>query len=142
MMLGTSEIKCQYNFIYIMTEHNGVFISVIHKSIISNQGGLVKNRNNAQSSHPALFTHPFRLCLPPRLFLPLLAPYLTLLLSPWFLPQQNYRGVLVVTSVFLQPGISTGQHSVRTLHSLCLPCSSHAHLRACFLPFCSGIHPD
>lgn len=55
---------------------------------------------------------------------------------------QSYRGLLVVKSVFLQPGISTGQHSVRTPHSLCLPCNSHARVRACCLHYHSRNDPD
>lgn len=72
------------------------------------------------------------------------APFLPLplLLSPPSLPQQNYRGLLVVKSVFLQPGISTGQHSVRTLHSLWLPYNSHAHVGARCLRCYSWNDPD
>lgn len=82
----------------------------------------VKNGNNPQSSLPVVLFEPFQTL---RVSLPLsLAPSFSLCTpssSPPSLPQQSHRGLLVVKSVFLQPGISTGQHSVRTLHSLCLP---------------------
>lgn len=121
-------------------------------SEVLNQGRHVRNCSNPQSPLPAHFwaililtTLFSSLSFPLYLRLSPLSPFsspLTQLLSPPSLPQQNYRGLLVVKSVFLQPGISTGQHSVRTLHSLCLPNNSHAHVRARCLRSCSWNDPD
>lgn len=93
----------------------------------------VINTSNPQAPLPVVFraipTLPasFPLPLSPPLHSPDTA---SLSLSPPALLQQNYRGLLVVKSVFLQPGISTGQHSVRMLHSLRLPDDSNTPVRA------------
>lgn len=94
-------------------------------------------QSHVKNSSNPLIRSSFEKCrtsLPPLPYFPPLSTPLTLCDSlPSALPRQNYRGLLVVKSVFLQPGISTGPHSVGTLHSLCLPYNSHAHVRACCL---------
>lgn len=106
--------------------------AVIHKPLFLSS---LKPSQTGPSPFPFCLSSP-SVCLSPPLSL------LALCVSPPSLPQQNYRGLLVVKSVFLQPGISTGQHSVRTLRSLCLPYNSHAHVRARCLHHHSWNDPD